>query len=262
MRLTILGASPACQNRGGACSGYLLEQDGTTLLIDCGSGVFSRLQHHAAPESINAVIITHMHADHILDLLQYRYYLLFRALAGGPDRRPALYLPPGGHAQLLQISKNQDHAQDFFCGFFELQEYDPAAVLREGPFTVGFLPVEHIPHTYGVRVQGHGLFAFSADSGPCAALEEVAYGADLFLCECGNYEGSTYPFHLTPRQAGAIAAAAHVRRLLLTHRWWLHGQESAVAEARERYSGPIELAREDMQVSIVSPSDVVACVAS
>ena len=79
MRLTILGASPACQNPGGACSGYLLEQDGAVVLIDCGSGVFGRLQQYVRPEQVRAVIISHMHADHTLDLVQYRYYLFFSA---------------------------------------------------------------------------------------------------------------------------------------------------------------------------------------
>jgi ribonuclease BN (tRNA processing enzyme) len=57
MRLTVLGASPACQNPGGACSGYLLEEDGTAVVIDCGSGVFGRLQQYAKPEDVQAVII-------------------------------------------------------------------------------------------------------------------------------------------------------------------------------------------------------------
>ncbi len=93
MRLTVLGASPACQNRGGACSGYLIEQDGAAVLIDCGSGVFSRLQQHVAPASLTAVIVSHMHADHTLDLIQFRYYLFFRALQGCKDAPVPLLLP-------------------------------------------------------------------------------------------------------------------------------------------------------------------------
>ena len=252
MRLTVLGASPACQNRGGACSGYLLEQDGAALLIDCGSGVFSRLQQHWAPETIQAVVITHMHADHMLDLLQYRYYLFFLRLEGRTFRPPALYLPPGGHLSLLNLSQGQDRSLDFFSSCFAVHEYDPRLPLHAGPLAITFAPVRHVEHTYALRVQGRGLFAFSADSGPCRELEEVARNADLFLCECGNQEGSSYPFHLTPRQAGAIAAAAGARRLLLTHRWWLHGEEVAVREAREQFAGPIALAREDMQVPVAA----------
>ena len=95
MRLTVLGSSPACQNPGGACSGYLIEQDGVTILIDCGSGVFSRLQQYVEPDRVDAVIISHMHADHTLDLIQYRYYLFFAGLAGTLSA-PAAAVPAAG----------------------------------------------------------------------------------------------------------------------------------------------------------------------
>ena len=250
MRLTILGASPACQNPGGACSGYLLEQDGTALLIDCGSGVFGRLQQHIAPEAIQAVIISHMHADHTLDLVQYRYYLYFTGAHGHPYPHPTLYLPPGGHDRLLGISRLQDQSPTFYSESFAVKEYEPQQTLVVGPMRINFVPVRHIPHTYAMRIRGAGEFAYSADSGPCDGLAQVARDSDLFLCECANVEHSDYPFHLTPRQAGAAAQEAGTRRLLLTHRWWVYGQESTVAEARELYSGPVELAREDMQVTI------------
>jgi ribonuclease BN (tRNA processing enzyme) len=220
------------------------------IVIDCGPGVFSRLQQHIAPEAVRAVVISHMHADHTLDLLQYRYYLFFRALAGQHDTPPTLYLPPGGHSHLLRISGTQDSSPAFYADHFVVREYEPHARLQEGPFSITVIPVLHVPHTYGMRVQGRASFAFSADSGPCAGLAQVAHESDLFLCECANDEQSTYPFHLTPRQAGAVARAAGAQRLLLTHRWWLQGEESAVAGAREQFSGPIELAREGMQVAI------------
>lgn len=250
MRLTVLGASPACQNPGGACSGYLLEQDGTALLLDCGSGVFGRLQQYVAPETVQAVIISHMHADHTLDLVQYRYYLYFSSAEGRSQMRPTLYLPPGGHERLLSISRLQDQSPTFFTESFAVREYDPQQILTLGPLRVGFVPVRHIPHTYAMRVRGNGELAYSADSGPCEGLAQVAQDSDLFLCECANVEQSDYPFHLTPRQAGAAAQQARTRRLLLTHRWWIYGKDTTVAQAREEFSGPVDLAREDMQITI------------
>ena len=132
-----------------------------------------------------------------------------------------------------------------------MQEYDVRRRLTVGPLSIGFVPVLHVPHTYAVRVEGAATLAFSADSGPCAGLAEVARDSDLFLCECANHEGSDYPFHLTPRQAGQTAQEAGARQLLLTHRWWLHGLDQAVVEARERYAGPVSLAREGMQVALL-----------
>jgi len=250
MRLTVLGASPACQNPGGACSGYLLEQDGTSVLIDCGSGVFGRLQEALDPESLDAILITHTHADHTLDLIQFRYFLFFQRERGLNPRRPALYLPPGGHERLLALSGLQDPSPTFFSEHFAIAEYQQYMPLIVGPLTIGFVPVRHIPHTYAIDVRGSARFAFSADSGPCPELAQVARGSDLFLCEAANQESSEYPLHLTPRQAGAIAQEAGVGQLLLTHRWYAYGQESAVAEAREVYAGPVSLACEGMRLAI------------
>ncbi len=252
MRLTVLGASPACQNPGGACSGYLLEQDDTALLLDCGSGVLGRLQRYLKPDAVQAVIVSHMHADHTLDLLPYRYYLCFLDEEGSPRQQTALYLPPTGHERLLLVSSLQDPSSTFFSDTFATSEYDPRHPLHVGPFSISFIPVRHIPHTYAMRIQGDAIFAYSADSGPCEGLAEVARDSDLFLCECSNIENSDYPFHLTPRQAGAYARDAGARRLLLTHRWWRLGEELTVAQAREEFSGPVELAREDMRITIGS----------
>lgn len=250
MRLTVLGASPACQNPGGACSGYLVEQEGTALVLDCGSGVFSRLQGYVAPEAVRAIVISHMHADHTLDLIQYRYYLFFARQFDAALPRPALYLPPGGHARLLELSRFQDPSPDFYAETFVVHEYDPDALLSVGPLRIGFVPVVHIPHTYAMRIEGAGTLAFSADSGPCEGLARVAHGSDLFLCECANLEGSSYPLHLTPRQAGEAARAAGTRRLLLTHRWWGYGIEVAIAEAATLFEGPVDLAREDQRITV------------
>jgi len=252
MRLTVLGASPACQNSDGACSGYLLEQDDTAVVLDCGPGTFARLQHYARPEAVRAVIISHMHADHTLDLLQFRYYLEFLRELRPEVPSPRLYLPPTGHQRLLGVSAMQDPSPMFFSNTFDLSEYDPARSLSIGPLSLRFVPVVHIPHTYAMRVSGDGEFAYSADSGPCEGVVGVAQDCDLFLCECSNEEHSTYPFHLTPAQAGAYATEAGARSLLLTHRWRLLGEEATLAQARAAYAGPLDLAREDMRLTIGS----------
>jgi ribonuclease BN (tRNA processing enzyme) len=252
MRLTVLGAGPACQNPGGACSGYLVEQEGTAVLVDCGPGVFPRLQEYVRPEEVRAVVISHAHADHTLDLLQYRYYLWFLRELQPIARPPVLYLPPSGHERLLGVSAMQDPSPAFFSDLFDTREYDPGQSLDLGPLSLRFVPVLHIPHTYALRVSGDGELAYSADSGPCAGLADVAQGSDLFVCECANEERSTYPYHLTPAQAGRYARDAGARRLLLTHRWGRFGKEETLAQARAEYSGPLDLAEEGMRITIGS----------
>src|SRR6188508_3528694 len=89
MRLTVLGKSPSWQDAGGACSGYLLEEEGTSLLLDCGNGVFSKLRRHVDYVDVDAVVISHLHADHFLDLVPFSY-----ALTYAPRQQP---VPVGGY---------------------------------------------------------------------------------------------------------------------------------------------------------------------
>src|SRR5436305_15184407 len=77
MRLTVLGKSPSWQDAGGACSGYLLEEDGVAVLIDCGNGVFSKLRRYRDYTMVDAVLISPLHADHFLDLVPYSYALTY-----------------------------------------------------------------------------------------------------------------------------------------------------------------------------------------
>lgn len=250
--LTILGASPAAQNPGGACSSYLIRGPSTAVVLDCGSGSFSNLQRHIAPEAVAAVIVSHLHADHILDLIPYRYYLSFTALAVGPGavlQRPLLLLPPDGLAQLLALVHHQDPSPSFFHDVFEVVEYDPGQSLTVGELTVSFYPTRHIRHTYGIRITTTSstegpVFAYSADSGPTPALLDIARGADLFLCEASLPEGSDADLHLTASQAGAYAHDAGAARLVLTHRWHRLGLDAATRIAGRVFDGPVSMARE------------------
>src|SRR6059058_635532 len=107
MRLTVLGKSPSWQDAGGACSGYLLEEDGVTVLIDCGNGVFSKLRRYRDYTMVDAVLISHLHADHFLDLVPYSYALTYAPRqqpvpvhvwpGTGTPAKPVLLAPPGAH---------------------------------------------------------------------------------------------------------------------------------------------------------------------
>src|ERR1044072_4277896 len=105
MRVTVLGKSPSWQDAGGACSGYLIEHGDSSLLLDCGNGVFSKLRLHRDYVDLDAVLISHMHADHFLDLVPYSYALTYSPrqqpvpvhIWEGTDNpaRPRLIAPPG-----------------------------------------------------------------------------------------------------------------------------------------------------------------------
>ena len=156
MRLTVLGASPACPNPGGACSGYLLEQDDVTVLIDCGSGVFSRLQRYTAPEQVTrssspiCMPTIYLIWCSIATTCRFpqswaRYSSTGALLAAGWPRAVVGRQPPAGSVSgLLQRCVHRTGVRSRFTDRF-------------GPLTVGFVPVVHIPHTYGMRILAAGF---------------------------------------------------------------------------------------------------------
>src|SRR5436190_11046135 len=124
LSLTILGASPAAPNPGGACSGYLLREGDSAVLMDCGSGVAGRISAHVAPNRLQGVVISHLHPDHYFDLVQLYYQLKFgepRA-AERPPRLP-VYVPPGGRAFLSRLGELIADRADMLEDVFELCEY-------------------------------------------------------------------------------------------------------------------------------------------
>ena len=96
MRITVLGKSPSWQDADGACSGYLIEEDGFHLLLDCGNGVFSKLRRFVDYVDVDAVVISHLHADHFLDLVPFSYALTYapRQQPVPVDRWPGTDAPP------------------------------------------------------------------------------------------------------------------------------------------------------------------------
>jgi len=241
LRLTVLGTSGAYPRVGGACSGYLIREGNTALLVDCGTGVFSNLQQHVAPWDVSDVVISHLHADHFLDLVPFRY-ALWRLQRG----RPNLYLPPGGTEGLLRVSSVFDASPTFFSDCFEIAEYDPGARLQVGDLHVEFAVVKHFIPSYAVAVMGERKLAYSADSGPCEALEELAKEADLFLCEASRCEcnDETSWGHLSAQEAAEIARRAGVKKLLLTHFWPECDYSGSVKLAAGVFGTEVEVAEE------------------
>lgn len=245
MRLTVLGSGVAWANPGGACSGYLVSVGGTSLMLECGPGTIGRLRAACDPADLRAVIISHLHADHLLDLVPFRYGAKYGGLIG--RRRLSVLVPPGGIEFLSRLGDALDGA-DFFSGVFGLAEYDPAAPLTFGDAIVTFRRVQHYVPSYAMRIDAAGRsLVFSADSAPCDALVEHARGADALLCEaaaCTIADDQPIPAnrgHLTAGEAGTIATRASVRRLLVTHAPLdLSDPDRAAREARATFSGPVE----------------------
>jgi ribonuclease BN (tRNA processing enzyme) len=251
LNLTVLGCSGPVPRPGQACCGYLVEANGTRVLLDCGSGVLSNLRKHLEFQDIDAVVISHIHADHCFDLLALRTAL--RMDMRRPIQQPMpVYLPPGATPGLMAIATATGHAADFFSGAFDIREYSPEEPLNLDGMRFSFTPTKHRIPTYGARIESDGVLAYSADSGVCPELQQLAAGADVFLCESTFQRETNFPNrpHLKATEAGEIAQAAGVGRLLLTHIWHQLDPHRSVVEASSAFTGPIEPAREGATYSI------------
>jgi ribonuclease BN (tRNA processing enzyme) len=256
VRITVLGKSPSWQDAEGACSGYLIEEEGFRLLLDCGNGVFSKLRRVIDYVDVDAVLITHLHADHFLDLVPFSYALSYAPrqqpvpVAGWPGTdspaRPQLHAPPGATDVFRRIVGCWGQA-DLIDNAFALREYVPPDELSVGPFSVRFCEVPHFTTTFAVQLKSNGArFTFSADCSPNDALVEFARDTELLLIEATlpRPERTGIRGHLTPGEAGDHGRRAAAHRVILTHYSDEMDSDWARAEAAESYGGPVELALE------------------
>jgi ribonuclease BN (tRNA processing enzyme) len=242
LQLTILGSSAAYPRAGGACSGYLVEEGKTKLLVDCGTGVLSNLQKVVALKDVKHIVLSHFHADHCFDVIPYRYALM-RPL--NKALHPHLYLPPGGNEALLKIVSAFNTSPTFFSAYFQVEEYNPEAGLKLGNLSIEFSSVKHYIESYAMAISGSKRLVYSADSGPCDELAKLAMGADLFLCEAtrGEHDEAEWG-HLAGGEVGALSRKAKVKRLLLTHFWPDHDYTPNIREAEAAFGKPVEVAEE------------------
>jgi ribonuclease BN (tRNA processing enzyme) len=238
MKLTVLGCAGSFPGPDSPCSAYLVEADGFRLLLDFGTGSLSALQRYASLTSVDAIVLTHLHADHMFDACSY--VVVRRYAPEGPYPAIPIYAPAGAAAR-VGAAYGEGSVDDVYT-FTDLR----AGTFDVGPFSVTVDRVNHPVETYGVRVEHGGrVLAYSADTAACEALSRLAKNADLFLCEASYLDGEDNPpdLHLTGRDAGEIAARAGVANLVLTHLVAAWGSEAkTLAAAASVFHGPIHVA--------------------
>ncbi|GAA2958037.1 MBL fold metallo-hydrolase [Streptomyces enissocaesilis] len=242
MKLTVVGCSGSFPSAESACSSYLVEADGFRLLLDLGNGALGELQRHVGLYDIDAIFLSHLHADHCIDMCGYFVARYYRHEGG---RAPAIPVyGPEGTEQRLTTAYADTPTEKSMAEVFDFRTLEPGT-FELGPFSVRTEKVHHPVETYGIRVEHGGRsLAYSGDTGTCAALGELADGVDLFLCEASfTYGKEDIPgLHLNGREAGEEAGRAGVGRLVLTHIPPWTDAEVNLADARAVYDGPTELA--------------------
>ncbi|WP_246383008.1 MBL fold metallo-hydrolase [Nocardioides stalactiti] len=247
-RMTVVGCSGSYPGPDSPASCYLVqaEHDGRTwsLVVDMGNGALGALQRYVDPLEVDGVLISHLHADHCVDMTSY--YVVRKYHPSGSQPRIPVWGPSGTDARLANaydLPTLPGMSEEFTFHVFD----EPFTV---GPFEIEPFPVDHPVEAYGMRISaetdehGRRTLAYSGDTGPTPSLLDIAADADLFLCEASFREGDDNPpsLHLTGRESGETAAKCKVRRLVLTHIPPWHDAQAMLTESLAVFDGPTELA--------------------
>ena len=248
MKLTIVGCAGSFPGPDSPASCYLVEapHEGGTyrLALDLGNGALGALQKHIDLTDLDAVAISHLHADHCFDLAGY--YVVSRYHPSGALPRLPLFAPAGA-ARFLAVAYGPEPDPGILHHFTD-HDWSDGETVQLGPFTVTVALMDHPVECYAMRIEAGGkVLVYSGDTGPSEALNRLAEGADLFLCEASFVESKTNPphLHLTGKEAGEAAATAGVGRLLLTHIPAWTDRAEVEADAKSAWDGPLELVVSD-----------------
>ncbi len=254
MKLTVLGCAGSFPGPESPCSAYLIEAEGFRLLVDFGTGSLGSLQRYSRIDAIDAILLSHLHCDHMLDACSY--VVVRRYNPSGPLPVVPLY-GPAGTAERLACIYGTEYKKSTVDDVYDVRTLQPGS-FEVGPFRVQAERMNHPVETFGFRVEyGGAAVAYSADTGVTEALVTLARDADLLLCEASYLDSEPHPadLHLTGREAGEHARKAGVRRLVLTHLVQAWGDPDAtLAEATAAFDGPVELAHPGATYDLPVPS--------
>ncbi len=231
MKLTVLGNNGPFPAAGGACSGYLLQSGSANILIDCGNGTLANLQGKIAIDKLDAVILTHLHSDHVSDMYVMKYAIEIKRKRGSFDRLMRVYAPSEPAEEYNRLDAK---------GAFILEAVSCDTKLDIGDIKLSFARMKHPYMDYAVCAEcGGKKFVFSGDTSWTDDIVDFARNADMLMLDAGLLERDLTEgaVHMTAAQCGTAAARAGAGRLLLTHFWPEYDIDELLAEARAVFPG-------------------------
>jgi ribonuclease BN (tRNA processing enzyme) len=249
VKVTVIGCSGSYAGPDSSASCYLVEAPDADdpartwrILLDLGSGALGALHRHVDPLSIDAVFISHLHADHFFDISGY--YVMRKYHPTGPQPRIPVWGPRGTRSRVARAyGLPLDPGMNEEFRFRRIKR----SQMRAGPFTVTAGRMDHPIEAYAFRVECAGrVLVYSGDTARCDALTELATGAHLLLAEAAFRDDADNPphIHMTGSEAAMTAKEAHAGMLVLTHIPPWHDKQDALLEAEGWYDGPVLLAAE------------------
>lgn len=256
MRLTVIGCAGSMSGADSAASAYLVQADGPgedgvartwSIVLDLGPGAMGAMLRHVDPRDLDAVVLSHLHADHMVDLVGMQVYRRWHP--GGKLPVLDVHGPAGGLERTRGVGG--DGPEEDYGDVLAFHEITPAAPVRVGPMTIDVFDARHPVPAYGIRVSGPAedgastvTIGYTGDTDSCEGQDAMAQGLDLLLAEAAFQEGRDLArgIHLTGLRAGELATTGGVGRLVLTHIQPWTDKQAVLAEAREVYAGPVELA--------------------
>jgi len=247
MKLTVLGTSAGFAGKNDACSSYLITLAEKHYLIDVGPGSLSSLQNHIGYRELDAILVSHLHADHVSDLYTLRFAVFIAQREGSMPHPFPIHMPfhPTDTFSFIESNIREE---------FHISEVEETKVLDLGGMEVRFLRTRHPVLAHAMRFEYRGkVFVYTTDTAYFDELVSFCNGAHLLLAEATLQERERdleETGHMTARTAGSLAERSGANRLVLTHIWPEYDRKISLAEAQTSYPGKIDLAERGLELSI------------
>lgn len=248
-QVIVLGGSGTFPAPGAACSGYLFRSATTNIWVDCGPGSFANLQRHIKPSEVNAIVLSHTHLDHVVDLFPFLYNIRYGPEATGPQGLP-VYAPEGAAELLSSLGSPGDPT---FGGYLDFRTITSTLIPDIGDFELRFWRTRHPVETYAVRLTTNSqAVAYTADTGSEASVSNFVWGANLLIAEASLQAPSKEmaAVHMTAQEAGEMATRACVSQLLLTHLVPGLDPKVSLEQAAREFRGEIAVATDNLKILV------------